>query len=477
MKHIKAYFIGMAVVSAVFSANAQQASRTAYFLDGYSYRHELNPALGGERNYFSIPVLANIGVGLQSNVGVNTFLYKSTVQGYDLTTFMSPSVSADEFLGKLGKYNHVNANLNLTLLSTGFKAFGGFNTISAGVRTEVGVVIPKELFEFMKLGQTGPDTRYSFENLQANASAMAEIELGHSRAINEKLNIGAKLKFLLGVGNVNAKINRMDVRLSNSQWSIDAEGELNAAAGSGLSIPTKQEIDAEYDTPAEADLIEWDNIKYNNFGLSGFGMAVDLGATYKLLPDLTLSAAVLDLGFMGWNNNIKGRTSAEPWTFEGFKDVAIMEDQDDYEEKKLSQQIDDMVDGVEDMINFHRIEEGGKHNQMLHATINLGAEYCMPFYRNLTAGFLFTQYIAGCSSWTEGRFSANVKPVKWFDATVSYGASTYGSSFGWMLNFHPKGINFFIGSDHQFFKVTPQFVPVGHATAAINLGFNVTFGS
>ena len=102
MKHFFAYFIGMAVVSAVFSANAQQASRTAYFLDGYSYRHELNPALGGERNYFSIPVLANIGVGLQSNVGVNTFLYKSTVQGYDLTTFMSPSVSADEFLGKLG---------------------------------------------------------------------------------------------------------------------------------------------------------------------------------------------------------------------------------------------------------------------------------------------------------------------------------------------------------------------------------------
>lgn len=46
-----------------------------------------------------------------------------------------------------------------------------------------------------------------------------------------------------------------------------------------------------------------------------------------------------------------------------------------------------------------------------------------------------------------------------------------------MINFHPKGFNFFIGSDHQFFSVTPQFVPVGHATANINLGFNVTFGS
>lgn len=49
--------------------------------------------------------------------------------------------------------------------------------------------------------------------------------------------------------------------------------------------------------------------------------------------------------------------------------------------------------------------------------------------------------------------------MKWFDATVNYGASTYGSSFGWMINFHPKGFNFFIGSDHQFFSVTPQFVP------------------
>lgn len=476
MKHIKAYIIGAALASAAFTAGAQQASRTAYFLDGYTFRHELNPAWGGEHNYFSIPVLANIGVGLQSNVGVSTFLYTEGVRpGYDLTTFMSPNVSADEFLNKLHNYNHINANVNLTLLSFGFKAFGGFNTFSLGARTELGVVIPKDLFRFMKEGQTSSETLYSFTNLQANASAMAEIELGHSRSINERLDIGAKLKFLLGVGNVSAKINRMDITLSDKLWSIDAEGELNAAAGPGFEILTKQESGAEYDTPEEADQLEWDQIKYNSFGLSGFGMAIDLGATYKLLPDLTLSAAVLDFGFMDWKHNIKGRTASKPWTFEGFKDVAIMSDEDNYEDKKLEQQIDDMTDGLQDMMNFHRVETEGRRKQMLHATINLGAEYAMPFYRKLTAGFLFTQYIGGCSSWTEGRFSANVKPVKWFDAVISYGASTYGSSFGWIINFHPKGFNFFIGSDHQFFKVTPQFVPVGNATAALNFGFNATF--
>ncbi len=46
-----------------------------------------------------------------------------------------------------------------------------------------------------------------------------------------------------------------------------------------------------------------------------------------------------------------------------------------------------------------------------------------------------------------------------------------------MLNFHPKGFNFFVGTDHQFFRLTPQFAPVGHAMASVNLGFNVTFGS
>ncbi|WP_353738528.1 DUF5723 family protein [Paramuribaculum intestinale] len=114
---------------------------------------------------------------------------------------------------------------------------------------------------------------------------------------------------------------------------------------------------------------------------------------------------------------------------------------------------------------------------MLNATIRLGAEYNTPFYKPLSAGFLFSSHIAGCQPWTEGRFYANVKPTDWFGATINYGASTYGSSFGWMLNFHPKGFNFFIGSDHQFFTLTPQMVPVGKATASVNVGFNVTFGS
>ena len=250
------------------------------------------------------------------------------------------------------------------------------------------------------------------------------------------------------------------------------------AAGKGLYVPTKQESGKEIKNPGEADLIEWGDIDYDKFGLTGFGLGIDLGATYDLLPDLQLSAAINDLGFMSWSNAVTGRTGSGTWTFDGFNNIAVDDTQPGYNENKLDEQFDRLWDDMQDVINIHREDNGsGSYTKALRATLHLGAEYKMPFYRNLTGGFLFSSHFAGCSSWTEGRFFANVKPVKWFDATINYGASTYGSSFGWMLNFHPKGFNFFIGSDHQFFSITPQILPVGKATANINIGFNVTFGS
>ena len=223
MKAIRTLIIAVAGAAAI-GATAQEAPRTAYFLDGYSYRHELNPAFGSDHNYISIPALGNIGIGAASNVGLNTFLYKTAPGSkYDLTTFMSPTVDANTFLNKLGNYSRITTNVDFTILSAGFKAFKGYNTLTIGLRTDVGASIPKDLFRFMKLGQTGADTRYSFKNLRLSADAMAEVALGHSREIIPGLNAGAKLKVLLGIAGVSANIDRMDIRMSGEQWMINAK--------------------------------------------------------------------------------------------------------------------------------------------------------------------------------------------------------------------------------------------------------------
>ncbi|MBQ5380276.1 MAG: hypothetical protein IIU60_02550, partial [Paraprevotella sp.] len=102
--------------------------------------------------------------------------------------------------------------------------------------------------------------------------------------------------------------------------------------------------------------------------------------------------------------------------------------------------------------------------------------YTLPMYKGLRFGFLSSTYINGAYSWSEGRFSANIVPCKWFDASVNYSISSFGSSLGWLISLHPKGFGLYIGSDYQFFKVTPQFVPVNHVNANINLGITFPLG-
>lgn len=473
MKKNKIYVLLIALVGMFFCVNASaQALRSGYFLEGYTYRHLMNPAFAPERNYIAIPGIGNINMGTQGNVGLNTFLYP--YGNGQLTTFMNGAVSGDEFLDKLKDHNRINMNMNLTLLSFGFRAWGGFNTFDVNVRSNTSLNLPRGLFEFMKVGMDGTNPVYEMDGLGISSNNYAEVALGHSHQINDKLRIGAKLKVLLGLGNASIKMTDMRVQMAENQWMVQANGEMNASV-KGLTLPTKGESGKTLDDPSEATLVDWDNIDVDSPGLTGYGMAMDLGTTYKLLDDLTLSASLLDFGFMSWSNTIKGATSNQPWLFDGFHNIAMGSDDPDGD-KPLEDQLEDLGKDVENYASFHRTETGGSATKMLGATLNIGADYAFPFYNKLHFGFLSSTRINGKYSWSEGRLSANVSPVKWFDAGVNYGISTFGSSFGWILNFHPCGFNFFVGMDHTLTKVTPQYIPVGKANLDFSLGFNITFG-
>ncbi len=459
---------------AAMTATAQEALRSAYFLPGYNFRHELNPALAPERGYVALPAIGGLNVGLNSNIGLSTFLYP--IGGGQLTTFMSPTVGTEEFLGKLKDKNHFTESMSVNLFSLGFRGFGGYNTISLSVRENASVVIPKDMFAFMKRGMTGASTHYNFKDLGVNANVVGEVALGHSRRITKDLRVGAKVKVLLGGANINARISDMDITLSDQIWQVKAQGEMSVAAGKGLRVPTKYELGKEPANSPDANMIDWGELDYDKFGLSGFGLGFDFGATYQLLPELELSAAVLDLGMMTWNNVIKGETPNTVWSFEGFKDISVDSSDPNYEENKLGNQFENIGDDLEDCTNFRRTESGASRTSGLGTTISLGAAYTLPVWKGLVGGLLLTQRIDGIYSWTEGRVSANLIPCGWFDLSANYALSSFGSSLGWIINFHPAGFNIFIGSDYQFYKVTEQYIPVGNVNANIQFGINFTFG-
>lgn len=476
MKRIVSYISGVALwAAALVPAAAQNALRSSYFLEGSYYRHQLNPAFAPERSYFSFPMLGNMNFGVQGTMGVSDFLYR-TPDG-QLTTFMNKSVDAGDFLGGLKERNRINLLLDMTIFSAGFRAFGGYNTIDLGLHSGMRVNLPKDLFAFMKEGMSSANTVYEFDDLAISTTNYAELALGHSHRINDAWTVGGKLKLLFGLAKADMKIDHMKLVMAEDKWSVEGEGEMNAAV-SGLTIPSKKEAGVEYDTPSEGEQISWDDIEMDGFGLGGFGMALDLGATWKVRDDLEVSAAILDFGFINWKNNIRARMGMERWTFEGFQNIAVNPGEgEDTGGRELGDQMEELGDELADCVNFQKDGSVGNRSAMLGATLNLGAVYTLPYYDKLKFGFLSSTRINGPYSWSEGRFSANIAPVKCLDASINYAVSSFGSSFGWLLNLHTRGFNFFIGSDHQFFKVTPQYVPVHHLNANFSMGINFPLGA
>ena len=443
------------------SSLSAQELRTSYFMGSTTTRSLMNPAFQPERGYVSIPALGGINASYGTNgVAVDNFIYPL---GNKTVTFLDPSVNTEAFLNGLNDENQVNMDLGVQVLSAGWYAGKGFWNVDISVKSLANVRVPKTLFEFMKRGN-GSQNTYDIRNIQAYAEAYIETGVGYSRPINDKLTVGGKLNLLWGVGSINGQIDRMYAEMDENQWKVTSTGTVQANM-KGLVPEMKQDAEGrEY----------YDSFDFDSPGLSGFGFGVDLGATYQLTDDITLSAAVLDLGFMSWNKS--GSTVGHldgTVDFDGF-DIAFGDNPNNI--PSVGDQFDQIKDDFEDLIHLKEGEAKGSTTR-LRSTLNIGGEYRM-FDKKLGFGLLSTTRFYSPKAYTELTLSANYRPVKWFEVTASYSfIHSKFKTYGFALNFSPKFINFFIGSDYMFTKVTPQFLPVSANAMNLHLGISVPLRS
>ena len=218
-------------------AFAQQTLHSSYFMKRMPHRHKLNPALMNDYGYISIPGLGNVSIGIQSDISLKDFLYP-TADGR-LMTFMHPDVSIAEFEKTIKNSNGLEMNLDYSILSFGFYAFKGYNTFDLSLRSSMGLYLPGDLFRFMKSGMDDENgSKYHLENLRVKSNNYVELALGHARKVTDRLQAGAKLKVLLGVGYADARMHSMDIELSDEQWLIRANGEAYMAL-EGTTLETK----------------------------------------------------------------------------------------------------------------------------------------------------------------------------------------------------------------------------------------------
>lgn len=457
------------------AAFAQTTMKTTYFLDGYDFRHRLNPATPSARSYFTLPVLGYTSVGVSSNMGVNTFLYPTADGG--LTTFMSNQVDTDSFLKKLKNNNLISQDLNTSIISIG--AWGkknGFTTVELNIRETASVNLPRDLFAFMK--NVGGAQKYNISNLGVKARAYAELSLGQSQRINDKLLVGAKVKALLGIASAELKMKNLSLEMSEEKWRVEADGTLQASIGDFVNIPTYGEV-GDIPEGKTADQIDFSHIGFNsNFTpasvLGGFGVAFDLGFSYEVFKGLTVSASVLDLGFIHWKSSLLASTNNNSWEFDGFENVSL----DQNSENSIGNQFQKIGEGLQDLTVLYK-QESSAYNEMLSATINAAVEYKMPFWDGMSVGGLFTTRIQGAHTQYEGRVSLNIAAGNCFGFSASYGLSNFGSSFGAYLNLHCRAINFFLGTDSlvtNFAPLNNLVIPYKKLNLAANFGlaFNLS---
>ena len=453
----------LTMAAAILPTSAQEL-RTSYFMETSNYRHQMNPALL-DSPYVGL-LFSNINIGMTGNIGAKQFIFDTNglpgyTGNYRYTTFMDPNVDAKTFLNKLHDKNRFDLYLNYNLFSVGFKAWGGVNLLELNLRSNTNLTLPKELFEFAKTA--GEKEHYEFGGLGMRTQNYMELALGHSRDINKQWRVGGKLKFLIGAAYADFTADNVTLDMTEDAWRIQSNAQVKASL---LKSDVIHEDPSKNSADGRPRVKELDNF---GFSLPGFGIALDLGVTYKPIENLTLSAAITDLGFISWKNTHHASSQGD-YTFDGFNNIYIGSDKDQTED--IDDQFDQIGDDLEEMFSVY--DDGTKTaTQALAATLNVGAEYKLPAYDKLKFGFLYTSRIHGKYSWHQGMLNVGVRPVKWFECNVNGAVTSTGVTAGGMLSLKAPHFNFYIAADRFFSKMGKQGVPLNSSNG--NITFGMTF--
>lgn len=424
-----------------------QYLRSSYFMEGTSARLQLNPGLQPTKGYFNLPVIGSFNISASSNV-------LGTSDIIDVINSGSNLYSNDALFDRLKTDNRLNVNLNTDILSFGWYRGKGFWSFNVELRADFGATLGKDMFSMMRTMNgfaledvAGTNQSYSLSDQKLNMKAYAEIGLGYSRRVTEKLTVGARVKVLLGLARAEMNINQFDLNLDvpkpsymNDQ-NYESRGELSPSdwygahydySANGNVITTLKGGGMTFDNTGMIDNFDLDA---GDLGIAGSGFGIDLGASYKVWDNLTVSASILDLGFLKWKES---ETTVA--TVTGGENVTI--NSDNY---------DRYIGG--DILSFERFDfaEGSPEKVQtktrLYSTLLLAGEYGL-LNNKLSVGAMYTARFVEPKTLNELTFSATFRPKNWLNAAISYSPiQASGKSIGLALKLGPL----FVGTDYMFF--------------------------
>ena len=282
MKHTR-FFTAFLFVMVMSSSAFAQIVSPVDFMRGNPRMLDANPAsFVPEHGYFDF-LLGGFNIGVQ-NIGLK---YDSF---FRFNNMGQPIVlDLDKGVASLRDVNYLNNYFNLDVFSFGRRTKHGFFTYTHKIREIETFSYSKDLVQLLAKGNSAfLGARSANIDLGISERVFQEFDFGYQMCLLDELNVGVRLKFLMGLANV--KSDALNIKLYTDAdtyaLSLLANGSVNATVPYGFEIEDGQLV------PAEG---------FNVGSLfKNYGAGIDLGAEYKIDDQIGVAAAINDLGMISW---------------------------------------------------------------------------------------------------------------------------------------------------------------------------------
>ena len=391
-----------------------QTEGTLYFMNSLPQVVEGNPAIMPRyKTSIGLPAISSFG-GVYAN---NGFSYNDFVTKVDGIS----KVNLSEWTKNLAEKNYVNMAAFADLFRVGFRVNPKlYVMVSSTVKQYNSTMLPKGLATVLVDGTAATIGTYSNTSPREEAIGYIQTSVGAAYKPNEKVTFGGRIKYLNGLSNVTTEKSSLIVQVDNN-YQITVTGDVRVKT-SGIY----QANHGGYDLGSN---------------MKNTGWAIDLGATYKFMNKLTLSASINDLGFINWRNDTHEYTldpAKAKYVFSGFDVNQLLNNNKTY----LDQQLDSLKTKFE-----MKESSTGSYTTSLPTRFYLGGTYELK--NNLSVGTLFfgesfrDRFSAGMTAALNKNFG------KWVSTSLTYTVSnrSYNNiGLGVSFNLTPVQI-YFVGDN------------------------------
>lgn len=451
MHNSKRLYLYAFVLSAATWLKAQQ-NFSLYHMESLPQRTSLNPALLPDSKWFiGFPGFNSLGLQA-TNSGFNLNAINKAI----VVTATNNWLDLNQCVNILSKQNYVSLKADQTWMHFGFKSKRHF--FSANITDKAGIKFgyPKDLFRFIIDGNGGPNLGETFNfRFSADAYHYREYGVGYAYQLNNKLTLGAKVKYLQGISRIELKEASLKVRTRPEDYAYEVSSNFELNTASSLGEIVTPDVNGPF-------------LNASGFikGIKNKGWGLDLGAEYAATDKLKLSAGLIDLGYINWTQNTASIVSANPnatFVYDGFH---ISSADTTIDPNAYFNRLADSLKGMFGVDTLHR-----SFRSTLSTELMLGASYA--FRKNLKFNALFYGDVYNKRLMAGLTLGLYWRPVRMF--SMSLNNTFYGRAWlnpGFCMAFNAGAWQTYLASENFLAPLMP-----GSARgASVRVGWNFTIG-